>query len=71
MDNWTSEHRIQCQSCIAIIDVGIRLPGRNATELDNTIAKAWLNELLVDYGWLPTSKGCYCPRHAREARVRF
>jgi hypothetical protein len=71
MDSWTSEHRIQCQSCIAVIDVGIHLPGHNATEHDNTIEKELLNELLVDYGWLPTSKGCYCPRHTREARVRF
>ena len=71
MDNWTSEHRIQCQSCMAVIDVGIHLPGHNATEHHNTIEKESLNELLVDYGWLPTSKGSYCPRHAREARVSF
>lgn len=71
MDRWTSEHRIQCQSCMAVIDVGIHLPGHNATEHDNTIEKESINELLVDYGWLPTSKGSYCPRHAREARVSF
>ena len=71
MDNWTSERRIQCQSCIAVIDVGIHLPGHNATERDKTIEKESLNELLVDYGWLPTSKGSYCPRHARGARVSF
>src|SRR5271154_1229035 len=23
MDSWTSEHRIQCRSCMAVIDVGI------------------------------------------------
>jgi hypothetical protein len=71
MDNWTSENRIQCQSCTAVIDVGIRLPGHNATEYDNSIEKESLNELLVDYGWLPTSRGSYCPGHARETRVRF
>ena len=71
MDIWTSEHRIQCQSCMTVIDVGIHLPGHNATEHDNTIEKESVNELLVDYGWLPTSEGSYCPRHAREARARF
>jgi hypothetical protein len=50
MDNLTSEDRVQCQSCIAVIDVGIRLPGHNATEHDKTIEKESLNELLVDYG---------------------
>ena len=39
MDSWTSEHRIQCRSCTAVIDVGIRLPRHNATEHDNTIEK--------------------------------
>jgi hypothetical protein len=71
MGNFTSEDRVQCQSCMAVIDVGIHLPGHNATEHDNTIEKESVNELLVDYGWLPTSKGSYCPQHAWEARVRF
>jgi hypothetical protein len=71
MDNLTIEGRVQCQSCIAVIDVGIHLPDHNATEHDNAIKKESLDELLVDYGWLPTSKGSYCPRHAREAGVRF
>jgi hypothetical protein len=53
MDSWTSEHRIQCQSCMAVIDVGIQLSGHNATEHDTTIEKESLTELLVDYGWLP------------------
>ena len=48
MDNWTSKHRIQCQSCMAVIDVGIHLPGHNATENHNAIEKESLNELLVD-----------------------
>ena len=54
MDSWTSEGRVQCQSCTAVIDVGIRLPDHNATEHDNAIEKESLDELLVDYGWLPT-----------------
>ena len=54
MDNLTSEGRVQCQSCTAVIDVGIRLPDHNATEHDNAIEKESLGELLVDYGWLPT-----------------
>jgi hypothetical protein len=53
MDSWTSEHRIQCQSCMAVIDVGIQLSGHNAAEHDTTIEKESLTELLVDYGWLP------------------
>jgi hypothetical protein len=71
MDNLTREGRVQCQSCTAVIDVGIHLPYHNATEHDTAIEKESLDELLVDYGWLPTSKGSYCPQHAREARVRF
>ena len=31
-------------------------------------AKQPLNELLVDYGWLPTSQGSYCRQHAGPAR---
>ena len=38
---------------MAVIDVGIQLSGHNATEHDTTIEKESLNELLVDYGWLP------------------
>jgi hypothetical protein len=32
MDSWTSEHRIQCQSCMAVIDVGIHLLVHSAAE---------------------------------------
>ena len=71
MDNLTREGRVQCQSCTAVIDVGIHLPDLNATEHDTAIEQELADELLVDYGWLPTSKGSYCPQHAWEARVRF
>jgi hypothetical protein len=72
MGNWTNEHRIQCQSCNAEIDVSVLLPEHyNATEHDNAIENESLNELLVDYGWLPTSQGCYCRHHAPQARARF
>ena len=31
-------------------------------------AKQALNELLVDYGWLPTADGGFCRAHAVPAR---
>jgi hypothetical protein len=72
MDNRTTKRHIQCRSCTAGIDVSVPRPERNnATIHDKAIEKESLNERLVDYGWLPTSKGCYCPRHAHEARASF
>lgn len=66
------EYRVQCQSCRAEIGVHGVLPLRdNATRRDKAIAKDSLNELLVDYGWLPTSTGYYCRRHAPQARARL
>jgi hypothetical protein len=35
---------------------------------DGAIARQTLNELLVDYGWLPTAEGTYCRQHAAPAR---
>jgi len=57
---------VECESCTAAIDVSAVVP-----EHLDAIGKQSFNELLVDYGWLPTSKGCYCPAHAAEARARF
>lgn len=52
-------NRIQCRSCGAEIGMGPVIAGNS------------LNELLVDYGWLPTSKGYYCPHHAPQVRARL
>jgi hypothetical protein len=72
MNNQISEHRIQCQSCSAEIGVSVLLPEHgNATQHDNAIETDSLNELVVDYGWLPTSRGYYCPHHAPQVRNGF
>jgi hypothetical protein len=66
------EYRVQCRSCRAEIGVHSVFPLRdNATRRDKAIAKESLNELLVDYGWLPTTTGYYCRRHAPQARARL
>jgi NAD-dependent dihydropyrimidine dehydrogenase PreA subunit len=63
---------IQCQSCNEKIVISARLPEHyDATEHDNAIVKDSLNELLVDYGWLPTSRSYYCRHHAPQARARL
>jgi hypothetical protein len=72
MDKRIDEDRVQCQICNAQIGLSVRLPGDyHATDHHNAIERNSLNELLVDYGWLPTSKGYYCPHHAPQARTRF
>jgi hypothetical protein len=71
MNNPNNEYRVQCQTCRA--EIGVRGPVRSrdsATRREKAIQKDSLNELLIDYGWLPTSKGYYCRRHAPEARAR-
>jgi hypothetical protein len=71
MNNCINECRVQCQSCRAEINVlGIPPSRDNATPREKAIQKDSLNELLVDYGWLPTSRGYYCRRHAPQARAR-
>jgi hypothetical protein len=71
MNNSNNEHRVQCQTCRAEIEVRGLPPSRDsATRREKAIQKDSLNELMVDYGWLPTSKGYYCRRHASEARAR-
>ncbi len=59
----TREFRIQCQSCTSVITLAV-----SVYKNDDAAAKQPLNELLVDYGWLPTSQGSYCPQHAAPAR---
>ena len=58
MNNCINEYRVQCQSCRAEIGVRGIPPSRdNATPREKAIQKDSLNEILVDYGWLPTSTG--------------
>ncbi|HMZ14259.1 MAG TPA: hypothetical protein PLI79_12155 [Mycobacterium sp.] len=58
-----SERRIVCLSCTQTIDVSVLVvDGRE------TIAVHAVEEILVDYGWLPTPRGSYCPQHARSVR---
>jgi hypothetical protein len=40
-------------------------------EHNDVIEREALDEQLVHYGWLPTSQGAYCRRHAAQARKNF
>jgi hypothetical protein len=71
MNNCINEYRVQCQTCRAEIGVrGIPPWHDDATPGEKAIQKDSLNEILVDYGWVPTSTGYYCRRHAPQARAR-
>jgi hypothetical protein len=62
------EFRVKCEICDAAIDLmTVNMRGDNSAAID----RQQLNELLVDYDWLPTSRGRYCPKHAGEARAKF
>jgi hypothetical protein len=57
----TSERRIECVTCATVIELSFVVPEhKQAYEIQV------IDELLVDYGWLPTTTGSYCPRHARR-----
>ncbi|NTY59688.1 hypothetical protein [Mycolicibacterium sphagni] len=56
------ERHIVCEACTASIDLTVLAADRAAFEIHAT------EELLVDYGWLPTSRGAYCPEHAARLR---
>lgn len=72
MDHRTNAHHIECQICSVAIDVNTVSPDRcNQTHSAVATEKNALNEVLVDYGWLPTSKGYYCRQHAPQTRVRL
>ena len=51
--------RVACVRCNATIDVSVF-----AIEPRAAVVKQSLNELLIDFGWLPTSLGGYCRQHA-------
>lgn len=55
---------IECAHCSTFIDVTVIVlkPDRE------TASKRPLNELLVDYGWLPTTRGYYCRQHAASVK---
>jgi hypothetical protein len=66
MNERTCDYHVECASCTAVIDLSVLAPERNAV-----IEKQALDELLVDYGWVPTSNGSYCPEHAAQEREKF
>jgi hypothetical protein len=71
MNNCNNEYRVQCQTCRAEIGVRGLPPSRDsATRREKAIQKDSRIEILVDYGWLATSRGYYGRRHARLARPR-
>ena len=51
--------RVACVRCNATIEVSVF-----AIEPRPAVVKQSLNELLIDFGWLPTSLGGYCRQHA-------
>jgi len=57
------EYRIVCASCTETIEVSVFVLESNVA-----VVKQSLNELLVDFGWLPTPLGGYCRHHAVVAR---
>jgi hypothetical protein len=57
-----NERHIVCEVCTASIDLAVLAYDKVAFEIHAT------EELLVDYGWLPTSRGAYCPDHAPRVR---
>lgn len=59
------DFHVQCDRCANVIDVSVLvcMPAP-------ALAKHTLNELLVDFGWLPTADGGYCRRHALTIRAR-
>lgn len=59
------EFHVECDHCSTTIDVAVLV-----YKPTPAAAKQALNELLVDYGWLPTVGGGYCNVHAAPVRHR-
>ncbi|WP_059019417.1 hypothetical protein [Mycobacterium sp. M26] len=59
------DFHVECDRCSAAIDVSVLVCRPNPA-----IAKHTLNELLVDFGWLPTVQGGFCRSHALQLRGR-
>lgn len=59
----TWDCRVVCVRCNETIEVSVF-----AVESRSAVVKQSLNELLVDFGWLPAPLGGYCRQHAVFAR---
>ncbi|BBZ76011.1 hypothetical protein MANY_13480 [Mycolicibacterium anyangense] len=59
------DYHVECDRCSAAIDVSVLV-----CRPSPAIAKHTLNELLVDFGWLPTVRGGFCRSHALQLRGR-
>jgi hypothetical protein len=57
------EFRVVCDHCATAIDMAVLVYKPTLAA-----AKQALNELLVDYGWLPTAGGGYCHAHSVSGR---
>lgn len=55
--------RVVCLKCSEAIEVSVFVFHSSAA-----IVKQSVNELLVDFGWLPTSSGGYCRQHSSFAK---
>ncbi len=64
MNNSVSVH-LACGSCRTEIRLTVVRPSEESTDRRLRVA---VNELLVDYGWLPTRSAPYCPHHAPTFR---
>jgi len=63
----TADYTVRCETCLVVIRLGVVATDRSPDDV--RVIQA-LNELLVDYGWLPTRSGRYCRHHAGAVRVR-
>jgi hypothetical protein len=67
MSGYTTTYDVRCEHCLVIIRLGVVSPNPDRDHDDARLIEA-LNELLVDYGWLPTRSGRYCRNHATGVR---
>ena len=63
MPAWIREFELRCPRCGTVIEVSVLVTRQN-----ESVARHSLNELLADYGWLPTDGGAYCRQHAEWVR---
>lgn len=67
MGDHITDYVVRCESCLVVIHLGVVSTDHGADDIRLIQA---LNELLVDYGWLPTRSGRYCRTHAAAVRTR-
>jgi hypothetical protein len=58
--------QLHCVSCRTSIELSVVNPFGDATHAANVHTA--VNELLVDFGWVPGDTGPYCPVHAAALR---